>query len=213
MNRIMKVEDQLPATTQYDDPWAEIAAELGTPTLLSYTKGVWDIKEEPVPLGTEFVCFIDQLRRGYIKFNEEGPPDLVITKVTDRKVKRHECGDVDEEAWDTDPATGEPKDPWQATMQLPMSPVERIGEMVVFSAISGGALSAVANLCDTYHNARRKMVLPIVALGTSSYKHKKYSTVHVPVLKLVRWHQTAPDLVESENPAPADFNGFNLDDE
>jgi len=157
-----------------------------------------------VPLGTEFAAFLDQLHRGYIKFNEDDPPGLVIAKVTDRKVMRHECGDLDESEWDTDPVTGEPKDPWQPTMQLPMSPVDRIGEMVVFSAVSGGALSAVAKLCDTYHNVRRKNVLPIVALGTSSYKHKKFGTVHVPVLKLVRWHQTAPDLGESENPAPAD---------
>jgi len=203
MNKIIKREDHIPAT-QYDDPWAEIAAEHGTPTLLNYKKGDWDIKEEKVPLGTEFVAFIDQLSKGYIKFNEDGPPNLLIAKVTARKVKREECGDVDEAEWDTDPATGNPKDPWQLTMQLPMSPLERIGEMVVFSAISGGALSAVANLCDTYHNARRKNVLPIVSLRTSSYKHKKFGTVHVPILKLVRWHQTAPDPVESENPAPTD---------
>lgn len=71
MNKIIKPEDHLPAI-QYDDPFAEIAAELSFPTLLDYTKGDWNIKEEPVPLGTEFLALLGQLRRGYINSTKTG---------------------------------------------------------------------------------------------------------------------------------------------
>src|SRR5262249_12241059 len=103
------------------------------------------------------------------------------------------------------------KDPWQPIMQLPMSPVDAIGELVVFSAIGeGGARSAVADLCGVYDRSPRNGCLPIIALGSDSYSHKKYGKVHVPMLKLVTWHQAgqrrAPALAESENPAPADID-------
>jgi hypothetical protein len=96
-------------------------------------------------------------------------------------------------------------------MQLPLSPVERIGELVVFSAIgNGGAASAVADLCGIYDRSPRNGLLPIIALGTTSYKHKKFGTVHKPVLQLVSWHRTGPDfsVIDSENPADGLDDGF-----
>jgi hypothetical protein len=95
-------------------------------------------------------------------------------------------------------------------MQLPLSPVDHIGELVVFSAIGeGGARGAVADLCGVYDRSPRNGLLPIIALGTRHYMHKQYGKVHVPVLKLESWHRTAPEILsdETENPAAG------LDDE
>jgi hypothetical protein len=207
MNKIVKLEDHLPAT-ESASPWGEIAAEHGNQTLLKYVKGVWFVTDEEVPLGTKYVAFIDELACGFIKFNEDEAPEVHLGKLKygkDKLPTRLDLGDVDQDDWEI--VDGKPKDPWQPIMQLPLSPIDRIGELVVFSAIgAGGARSAVADLCGIYDRSPRNGYLPIIGLGTSSYKHKKYGTVHTPVLKLVSWHQPAPVLIESENPAPVDVD-------
>lgn len=210
MNKITKLKDHVPVT-ECASPWGEIATEHGSQTLLKYIKGEWFIGEDEVPLGTKYIAFIDELACGFIKFNDDDAPDVRLGKVKfgkDKLPKRDDCGDVDQAEWDVGD-DGKPADPWQPIMQLPLSPVDRIGELVVFSAIgTGGARSAIADLCGIYDRSPRHGLLPIIALGTSSYKHKKYGTVHVPVLRLDSWHRTAPDLSdEAENP------GAGLDDE
>jgi len=202
MNQIVKMKDHLPAT-ECDDPWSEIATAEGNQTILKYEKGVWFVTTAEVPIGTKYIAFIDELASGFIKFNDGEAPEVHLGKVKfgkDKLPKRHDLGDIDQADWPV--IDGKPQDPWKAVMQLPLSPVDRIGELVVFSAISSGARSAVANLCGIYSRSPRNGYLPIIELGTSSYKHKKFGTVHVPVLKLVSWHQTAP-VLESEDPAPA----------
>jgi len=210
MNKIIKPKDHLPATV-CASPWGEIATEHGNQTLLKYIKGEWYVGEEEAPLGTKHVAFIDELACGFIKFNEDAAPDVRLGKLKfgkDKLPKRDDCGDLDKNEWEIGD-NGKPVDPWQTIMQLPLSPLDRIGELVVFSAIGmGGARSAVADLCGVYDRSPRSGLLPIIALGTRSYKHKKYGTVHVPVLKLDSWHRTGPDLSgETENP------GAGLDDE
>ena len=207
MNQIVKPEDHLPAT-ECASPWGEIATEHGNQTLLKYIKGEWSVGEEEMPLGTKYVAYIDELACGFIKFNEHAAPDVRLGKVKfgkDKLPKRHDCGEVNEDEWEIGD-NGEPVDPWQPIMQLPLSSLDRIGELVVFSAIgTGGARSAVADLCGVYDRSSRHGLLPIITLGTRSYKHKKYGTVHVPVLKLDSWHRTGPDLSgETENPDAGD---------
>jgi len=210
MNQIMKPEDHLPAT-ECASPWGEIATEHGNQTLLKYIKGKWFVGEEEVPLGTRYVAFIDELACGFIKFNEDAAPDVRLGKLkfgNDKLPKRHDCGELDADAWEIGD-NGKPVDPWQPIMQLPLSPADSIGELLVFSAIgTGGARSAVADLCGIYDRSPRHGLLPIIALGTRSYKHKKYGTVHVPVFKLDSWHRAGPDPIgETEDP------GTGLDDE
>jgi hypothetical protein len=215
MSHSLKVADQTTAlATESDNPWSEIAAEHGSQTLLKYVKGVWSIKDDEVPLGTKYVAFIDELAQGFIKFNGDEAPEVRLGKSKfgkDKLPKRHDLGDVDQDVWEV--VDSKPKDPWQPIMQLPLSPVDCIGELVVFSAIGeGGARSAVADLCGIYGRSPRNGYLPIIELGTSSYKHKKYGTVHVPVLKLVSWHQAAPVIENDPVPSESDY-GADMGDE
>jgi hypothetical protein len=161
------------------------------------------------------IAFIDELACGFAKFNEDGPPDVRLGKLKfgkDSLPKRQDLGDLNEEDWEI--VEGKPKDRWQPIMQLSLSPLDCIGELVMFSAIgTGGARSAVADLCGIFARSPRHGLLPIIELRTRSYKHKKYGVVHVPVLKLVSWHQTGPDLSgETENPE-AENPGVGLDEE
>jgi hypothetical protein len=200
---LKKHEPVTPTAEQHESPWGEIATEHGSQTILKYIKGDWLIGEDEVPLGTKYVAFIDELACGFIKFNEDEAPDVHLAKVKfgrDKLPKRDGCGDVDQSEWEVGD-DGKPKDPWQPIMQLPLSPVDHVGELVVFSAIGeGGARGAVADLCGVYDRSPRHGLLPIIALGTRHYMHKKYGKVHVPVLKLESWHRTG--LAESESPPP-----------
>jgi hypothetical protein len=216
MNKIVKLQDHLPAT-DCASPWGEIAAEHGNQMLLKYVKGEWSVGEEEVPLGTKYVAFIDELACGFIKFNGDAVPRVLLGKLKsgkDKLPKRDDCGDLDKNEWEIGD-DGKPVDPWQPIMQLPLSPVDHIGELVVYSAIgTGGARSAVADLCGVYDRSPRHGLLPIIALNTRSYKHKKYGTVHVPVLKLDSWHRTGPEpRGEGGDPGETEDPAAGLDDE
>jgi len=214
MNNIVKIENHLPAT-ECASPWAELATEYGNQTLLKYVKGEWSIGEEEVPLGTKYVAFIDELACGFIKFNEDEKPKVRLEKLKfgkDKVPKREDCGDLDKDGWEIGD-DGNPADPWQPIMQLPLSPLDCIGELVMFSAIgTGGARSAVADLCGIYDRSPRNGLLPIIELRTRSYKHRKYGVVHVPVLKLASWHQTGPDLSGETDDPETENPGVGLDD-
>jgi hypothetical protein len=211
-NKIVKRESNLPASSV--SAWGEIAAEEGSQTLLKYEKGDWKIGEDDVPLGTKYVAFIDELACCFIKFVEDEAPQLRLGKVKlgkDKLPTRLDCGDSNQDDWEIE--NGEPKDPWQQVRILPLSPVDRVGELVVFSAISVGSRGAVADLCGIYDRSPRNGLLPIIALGTSSYPHKKYGKVHTPVLKFVSWYQAGGPVVTEDDPVPSESDyGADFDD-
>jgi hypothetical protein len=72
---VSEPKNHVPAT-ECASPWAEIAAEHGSQTLLKYIKGEWSVGDDEVPLGTKYVAFIDELACGFIKFNEDAAPDV-----------------------------------------------------------------------------------------------------------------------------------------
>jgi hypothetical protein len=47
-----------------------------------------------------------------------------------------------------------------------------------------------------------KRGLPIVVLGTESYRHREYGKVDKPILKIVGWTQAAPPTPAIAPPAP-----------
>ena len=54
---------------QYDNPWLEAAAEAGSEfgKIIKFVKGEWQIGEDTVAEGTEFIAYIDELARAWIK--------------------------------------------------------------------------------------------------------------------------------------------------
>src|SRR5262252_8195709 len=52
----------------YDNPWLEAAAEAGSEfgKLLKFNKGEWLIGDDIVPVGTEYIAYIDELARGWV---------------------------------------------------------------------------------------------------------------------------------------------------
>src|SRR6266568_1977371 len=102
-NKTLKLlkEPQTPAI-QHDNPWLEAAAEAGGfEKILKFVKGEWEIGEETLPEGKEFIAFIDEVARGYVKFEDKSVVDRRIVKVRDGKPpKREELDDNDSSEWE-----------------------------------------------------------------------------------------------------------------
>jgi hypothetical protein len=188
-------------TTTYDNPWLEAAAEAGNPfgKLLKFVKGVWMIGDDEIASGTEYIAHIDQLARGWVRFEGGAVTDLKIVKVVDgtKLPIRDELSDNDPKKWKEEDADGNLRDPWVKQWYLPLIAAES-GDFVTFVTGSNGGNNAVSNLCQVYGHSARDGLLPIVALKTGSDKHKKYGRIEEPDLSVVGWHGKPPGT-----PAPA----------
>jgi hypothetical protein len=180
-----------PPTTTYDNPWLEAAAEGGNPfgKLLKFVKGKWEIGDNEVPPGTKYIAHIDQLARGYARFEDGKVTDLKIVKIVDgvKLPTRDELPDNDPKKWKEVDADGNPRDPWVKQWYLPLIDAES-GDFVTFVSGSNGGNNAISNLCRVYGHRAHDGLLPIVVLKTTSYKHKKYGRIEEPDLFIVGWH-------------------------
>jgi hypothetical protein len=202
------------ALTQNTNPWLEAADEAGGGfgKLLKFNKGDWEVGDDPIPEGTEYIAFIDEVARGWVRFEDKKVTDRKIVKVRDgHPPKREDLDDDDESQWEVDEKTGKPRDPWVLQWLLPMAPVDAEGDLVVFVTSSKGGMSAIGLLCKVYGRSQRNGLLPIVALKTAHYKHPEYGKVAKPDLPIVSWHGAPPPQMEMEGLPPND--GKPWDDE
>jgi hypothetical protein len=114
MNSSLKLLNEKTAVAQHANPWLEAAEEAGGGfgKLLKFNKGDWLIGEDEVPEGTEYIAYIDEVARGWVKFEDKQVVDRQIVKVRDGHApKRQELGDDDESQWEVDENTGKARDP------------------------------------------------------------------------------------------------------
>ena len=78
---------------------------------------------------------------------------------------------------------------------------------MTFVSGSYGGRQAISKLCSQASRHLATMGLPIIKLGTESYKHKAYGRTDKPVLHLVRWTSeggaapaSAADVLSDEIP-------------
>ena len=159
-------QETLPATN-YDNPWLEVAHEAGNDVgkMLKFVKGTWSCGDDEVAEGTEFVAHIDQLMRGWIKFEDGKVVERIIGKVADgfKPPPREELSDADPKDWREKDADGNPKDPWTKQWLLPLVSLET-DDVVTFVTGSKGGDAAIADLCRVFGHKQRDGLLPIVAL-------------------------------------------------
>lgn len=198
MNEVAKTETNLlPATPA--NPYAAYGAAVAsdTPSFLKFVKGEfkYGADDETLPIGTRLIPNMAELKAGYIKWKDGEPIDEQMRCIVEGPPpSRDDCGDTDRNDWDVDP-NGVVIDPWQLTNMLPFKSPET-GEEFVFTTGSKGGVGAVGKLSMSFgrQHDKREGQLPIVELGASSYRHKTYGEVHVPVLRIVDWLSEA-DLV------------------
>jgi hypothetical protein len=119
-------------------------------------KGKWQIGDDVVADSSEYVAHIDQLVRGWVRFEDGKVTDRRVGKVADgfKPQPREELGDNDPKKWKEKDADDNPRDPWVKQWFLPLIGVET-GDVVCFVSGSNGGNNAVSNLCCVYGHRKR----------------------------------------------------------
>ncbi|ACL60612.1 hypothetical protein Mnod_5783 [Methylobacterium nodulans ORS 2060] len=159
--------------------------------LLRFNKGDWlaGQDQDELEIGTRLVANLPELMVGWVKWVDGKPEDQRMGRVADGFVppSRASLGDLDEEEWETD-EEGRPRDPWQKTNYLLLK-AEEGDQLYTLAGSSSGMLTAIGTLAREYGKRIRMRPdeVPVIELGRDKYKHKVYSWVKVPVLKIVGW--------------------------
>lgn len=175
--------------------------------LLKFSKGEYLSGKDgdEVEEGTKLVANMAELMVGWIRWEDGKPTDHVMGKVSDGYVpaKRNTLGDDDQDRWEVDPQTGQPRDPWQLSNYLIMKDPES-NQLYTFTTSSRGGLNAIGDLCKRYGKEFRMRPdeFPIVSLDVDSYRHpnKQYGKIFVPIFTIAGWAPKAEfsDALEAE---------------
>ena len=213
MSNLVKSETHVPAIP--GDPYAAYGATVGTDTpFLKFVKGQFKfgVDDEVLPLGTRLVPHMAELKAGYIKWRDGVPEAEVMVRIAEAEPipQREGLGDDNRNDWETD-SNGAPQDPWQECNTLPMKDPET-GQEFVFTTGSRGGIGAIGKLASGYGRARHKQAdkLPVIQIGSDSYRHKTYGDVSYPTFKIVEWRSEGALIAGEENGAKVDAE---LDDE
>jgi hypothetical protein len=142
-----------------------------------------------IPEDATFIALCDQTMIGWVKFNEDAPPDRVMGALYDgfRMPRREELGDTDPSLWATG-LDGKPADPWQHHQYLVLQNTAT-AELFTFATSSATGRRAVGNLLHHYNRMVRTNAneLPIVKLKTGGFNHKddRIGWVPTPVFAVV----------------------------
>jgi hypothetical protein len=155
---------------------------------LSFAKGEWLAGEHKlvVPLGTQLVAILSQLRIGWLKFvgGQCVGQTMGLVAESFQPPRREELDDLDGADWETQP-DGSTKDPWSNANELPM--ISPDGAVIyTYTTGSKGGFAALGELCAGFYEELG--LYPVVELGSDAYWHKNKSLgrIHVPLLTPVK---------------------------
>jgi hypothetical protein len=124
---------------------------------------------------TPVVVVYPLIQTGWIKFNGRGnPPDRKMGPIFSGFVPhdRQSLGLEDRTRWE-EGLNGEPQDPWQFQLMVPMQVVET-GELLIFSTTSSTGKRAVDNLIEQCERMERLEpdFFPVVKLSIGGFQHR-----------------------------------------
>ena len=176
---IISADKRMPASGQ--SPASAYLARHGVGALGTFIKfgknGAYQkqLDDAEIPKGTKCVVVYDQTRLGWIKFQGKGlQPIRKMGLVFDgfNPVERNELDDQDQSLWEVG-ISGEPTDPWQFQILLPLQDTES-GELLIFGTTSKtgrGACDNVISMCERMQRSEPDYY-PIIRLDVGSYLHK-----------------------------------------
>jgi hypothetical protein len=195
------------------------AASQGPTPLLKFKKTKFEVGDQEVPLGTQFIAYCADWRRGWVKFVGDEKVEEKIGRVADgfHPPERDELGDTDQEEWERDD-DGKLKDPWVFQQYLPLENV-KTGERYLFVSSSTGGGIGIEILQGRWSREIKNGVhrgLPIIKLATGSFHTRKYGAIQRPDFPIVSWPDddiAAPktkvvpslDFADDENEGPPDL--------
>jgi hypothetical protein len=176
----------------------DVDSQMIAGALLKFTKGDWlvgrDGDECPE---SELVAIVPLLVHGLIRWDANRPVEHAMGLLIEGFVppNRDELGHHDKTQWELD-SKGEPRDPWQPGLYLPMVTVNGETVYTFTSSSDGGRRRAVAPLCREYGQRIRQNPdeIPVVRLEQDSYVHSERSIgrVKYPLFPVARWVKAEP---------------------
>ena len=144
-----------------------------------------------VPSGTQYVAFLHETRKGFIRFNEGGPPDVRMVRISEAAdvPRREELGDLDQSKWPNG-LDGTRTDPWKLQVAIPLAQHDAGGELFVYVARGPVQLNAVSDLLGRwrYHPKRRAGLIPVISVQNGTYYSKRFNGLRPkPLLVIVDW--------------------------
>ena len=142
--------------------------------LLKFSKGEFLLGQdaEVIPEGALYTVACDMVLTGFIRWHDGRPAEHKLVRVATGAplYRRDELGHNDKSQWETD-LKGRPRDPWQATMYVPV--MNHDGEVSTYTTNSGSGINSLHRLLRRYatHAARHPDVYPLVKLKKSHWVH------------------------------------------
>jgi hypothetical protein len=189
----------------------EVAPAAIVGRLIKFTKEgafITSDDEAEIPEEADFVVLADQTLVGWLRFNDDAPPDRVMGLLYDGFVPppREALGDLDPAKWPIG-LSGAPEDRWKHQMYLVLQ--GNNSELFTFATSSMTGRRAVGNLLRHYDRMQKTHPdeLPVVRLKTGGFNHRdeRIGWVHTPVFAVVG--RAPRDSAAKPNSSPAaDFN-------
>lgn len=178
--------------------------------LLKFAQGIWTVGVDGknIPIGTEVIVAMSTLKAGWTCWRNGSVVDEAMGLVADgyQAPERAELGDLDQEMWDLG-ADDKPRDPWQKTFHVEVSPKDDPSVIWTFTTSSWGGQSAIGSLSTDWARKIRHCpnAQPIVELDVGFFQIKGKShlgRIKKPMLSLVGWHEAAPPPYDGGEAAP-----------
>jgi hypothetical protein len=170
-----------------------------------------------VRAGTQFKAFLHETRKGWIKFNPDGPPEVRMVRIDDSKgeITREELGDLDESLWPIG-LNGQPESPWKEQYAMPMELNDAGGELYVLVSRGVVAMNSAESLLGRWrsHSKRKLGFTPIIRIVNSSYFNKKFQrNSPKPEYPFVDWLSPDGTLASAKPPLPPLPLGAEMNDQ
>jgi hypothetical protein len=146
--------------------------------LLKFAKGEFLLGTDAdvVPEGALYTVAADMTLTGWIRWKGGKPVEHKLVRIASGQTpfRREDLGHDDTALWETD-SNGEPRDPWQQAIYVPVMNAD--GEVSTFTTGSKSGLKSVNRLLRRYatHAARHPEVYPLVKLKKDFWVHQDRS--------------------------------------
>jgi hypothetical protein len=202
--------------TTGDNPFTRLGKALRPKSifgvLLKFNHGEWIANEKTIPHDTKLVAIMDKMVTGWVRWEDKRPTEHIMfdpMKGEIAPVRRLLGRDDDQTQWAVD-KKGNPIDPWQFTMYLPLianaSGGTYFGAAYTFAATSKGARDACGDLSTAFGNhSDWETDYPVVKLSRSSYVHDDYGRVitpELPIASYVKRSSVAAAIAKALNSTP-----------
>ena len=207
-----------PTTEFAGDPYQSYgaAATAGNMPFLKFDRGrfKYGLDNDELPLGTRLVPNMGEVQIGYLRWQNGEVVDEAMMRLANgfKPASREDLGDTDPSTWEKDPQ-GNPIDPWSFTNTVPFKE-PTAGAEYIFTTSSKGGIHAVGKLCKQFGEGRleNEDKLPIVEIGSNSYRHKIYGEVPFPTFRIVDWRSESELINGADSKSDSTTAAEGLDD-